>query len=114
MMTRNMNNIYLIFLYEMDKTTDQLLLTDDCIESFHEDFKKLFKTYFDKLMKYEYKFIDYYNKIIDTELTILIRKIKRRIMISKIPNFALSREKFIEHLLIKEIITLLQDYKKYE
>ena len=114
MMTRNMNNIYLFFLYEMRAVYD-ISLTDDYLESFHNDFKKLYKTYFDILMKCESEIIDTDCLIIDTSVNKKkLKKIRRRILLSTIPEFAHYGEKLIEYLLNKEIITFLYDDKKYE
>ena len=73
----------------MAKKTNKLLLTDDCIESFHEDSKKLYKTYFDILIQCEIERIDKDNFIIDTSVNYVNKKkLKRRVLLSTIPEFA--------------------------
>ena len=97
------------------RTDDDILLTENCLESFHNDFKKLYKTYFDILLKCESEIIDKDCLIIDTSINKKkLKKIRRCILLSTIPEFAHHGEKLIEYLLNKEIITFLYNDKKYE
>ena len=97
------------------RTDDDILLTDDYFESFHNDFKKLYKTYFDILMKCEIERIDKDNFIIDTSVNdVNKKKLKRRVLLSTIPELSRSYGKLIGYLLNREIITFLYDDKKYE
>ena len=93
------------------RTDDDITVTDDYLESFHEDIKRLYKIYFDKLMKCGIEMIGQDNLIIDI---INKKNLKRRILITIIPEFANSREKYVEFFLNEEIISFLYDDKKYE
>ena len=93
------------------RTYDDVTVTDDYLESFHEDIKRLYKIYFDKLMKCGIEMISQDNLIIDI---INKKNLKRRILITIIPEFANSREKYVEFFLNEEIISFLYDDKKYD